>query len=398
MTALMPANDDRGLHLSRRGPVIELLLSNRDGSSGSLAGASMCGATLRLSPVDPVATIAPDALGGAQVAIVEVSVDDPQSLARFQQVAASAGIPVLAAVYEAPLALVRTLLRTGAHDVLPLPLDLKELELAVTPLLASTAASVATVSRGKLVTVIKSGGGVGATAMLTQLAMIHSRRQSDQAKGSCLVDLDVQFGDAAFQLDLRPSLSLTNLLEAGSRVDGAMLQAAAVTHGSGLDVIGSPGEILPLDSFDCEQVLDLIDLALEQFATVFVDLPSNWTDWSMSLVARSDLVLLFTELSVPALRQARRQLDLIASQDLHDLDVRVVLNRHEAGFMKKIRPADAEQALGRPVSYTLTNEPDLVRAAIDQGLAISEVRRRSSLAKDLERVADGVAALVRQER
>ncbi len=37
---------------------------------------------------------------------------------------------------------------------------------------------------------------------------------------ACLVDLDVQFGDVAFQLGLRPKLSLVDLLEAGARLDG----------------------------------------------------------------------------------------------------------------------------------------------------------------------------------
>ncbi len=53
---------------------------------------------------------------------------------------------------------------------------------------------------------------------------------------------------------------------------------------------------------------EIVDLATREFGTVFVDLPTNWTNWSLSLVARSDLVLLVTELTVAGLNRARRQL------------------------------------------------------------------------------------------
>ena len=36
---------------------------------------------------------------------------------------------------------------------------------------------------------------------------------------------------------------------------------------------------------------------MREFGTVFVDLPTNWTNWSLSLLARSDLVLLVTEMT-----------------------------------------------------------------------------------------------------
>jgi pilus assembly protein CpaE len=84
---------------------------------------------------------------------------------------------------------------------------------------------------------------------------------------------------------------------------------------------------MPLEAMTSEQILSVIDLATAEYGTVFVDLPANWTNWSMSLLARSDLILMVTELRVPSLHRARRQLDLLASQDMGELDVRVILNR-----------------------------------------------------------------------
>ena len=137
----------------------------------------------------------------------------------------------------------------------------------------------------------------------------------------------MQFGDVAFQLGLQPKLSVLDLLEAGARLDADLLRATTIEHPSGLKVIAAPPELMPLEGMPSEQLLAIVDLATREFGTVFVDLPTNWTNWSLSLVARSDLVLLVTELSVAACSRARRQLDLLQTQDLGQLDVRVVVNR-----------------------------------------------------------------------
>ena len=116
--------------------------------------------------------------------------------------------------------------------------------------------------------------------------------------------------------------------------------------------------------------MQIVELATREFGTVFVDLPTNWTNWSLSLVARSDLVLLVTELTVAGLNRAKRQLDLLESQDLGELDVRVVVNRYEKSLARTIRPADVREALGRDIAYTIANDFALMRAAIDRGVPI----------------------------
>jgi pilus assembly protein CpaE len=212
------------------------------------------------------------------------------------------------------------------------------------------------------------------------------------------VDLDVQFGDVAFQLGLQPKLSLMDLIEAGGRLDGELIRATTTEHRSGLKVIAAPTEMMPLEGLSNEHLIEIVDHATREFGTVFIDLPTNWTNWSLSLVARSDVVLLVTELSVAGLNRARRQLRLLESQDLDGLDVRVVVNRFDKSQSRSIRPTDVRQALGRDISYTVTNDFALLRSAIDQGIPISEVKRKSATAKDLDTIDEGLVAALGLER
>lgn len=149
---------------------------------------------------------------------------------------------------------------------------------------------------------------------------------------------------------------------------------------------------MPLEAMTSEQILSVIDLATAEYGTVFVDLPANWTNWSMSLLARSDLILMVTELRVPSLHRARRQLDLLASQDMGELDVRVILNRSEKGLFRSLGPADAERVLRRPVSFTIANDHATMSQAIDRGVPLSEVKRKCPLVKDIDTLEQGVSA------
>jgi pilus assembly protein CpaE len=380
---------------SKREQAVHLYLSGADGDAAELAAARVAGLPIYLNVIPTSDWINPEELSGAAAAVIQVDSDSAASIKRFQKLASAVETPLIAASYEPPLALVRSLIRAGAHDVVPLPLNFEDVETSLGPLIEDLKRrrSEAGIARNaKLVSFIKGDGGVGATAIMSQLAIRFAEREAAHRRETCLIDLDVQFGDVAFQLGLQPKLSLIELLDAGARLDGDLVRATTTDHASGLKVIASPPEMMPLEGIQGDHVLRVVDQATREFGTVFVDLPSNWTNWSLSLVARSDLVILVTELTVTGLNRARRQLSLLDSQDLGNLDVRVVVNRFEKSLARTISLADASQALGREVGYTIANDYQLMCAAIDRGVPIREVKRKTAVARDLDTLDAGIAA------
>ncbi|HET7708018.1 MAG TPA: pilus assembly protein CpaE [Sphingomicrobium sp.] len=400
MSVINPNETAKSWKPHRKDAAVHLYLTGAEGDAAALIGARVAGFPLHLSLIPVTEWIDPEELSGCAAAIVQVDPNTPASIKRFQKLAAATETPLIAAAYDPPLALVRSLVRAGAHDVVPLPLDIADLETSVAPVRdeLSRQASAATASTAKLVSVIKSVGGVGATALLSQLAIRFAENESRHGREACLIDLDVQFGDVAFQLGLRPNLSIADLFEAGARIDGELLRATTTSHSSGLRVIASPPEMMPIESLQSDHLIEIVTLAKREFGTVFVDLPSNWTNWSLSLLAQSDIVLLVTELSVASLNRARRQIDLIRAQELDDLDVRVVVNRFEKGLLRTIRESDVREALGHDIAYTIANEPHIMRAAVDRGVPINEVKRRSAIAKDLDQLDSGLAAALGLKR
>jgi pilus assembly protein CpaE len=377
-----------------------VFVSAIDSVDGELAGGRVGGYPVELNVVPVTEWIDPAGLAGAAAAVIQVDADSAASIKRFEKLAQTVQTPLIAAAHNPPLALVRALLRTGAQDVIPLPLALAELETALQPLRAKLAERVeaAPVSTGKLVSVVKSVGGVGATALLCQLAIRFARSEAGRERQACLIDLDLQFGDVAFQLGLKAKFSLLDLLEAGPRLDGDLLRATTTEHASGLRVIASPPEMMPLEGMPTDQLMRIIELARREFECVFIDLPTNWTNWSLSAAAQSDLVLLVTEQTVAGISRAKRQLKLFESQDLGDLEVRIVINRFEKSLTKTIRPSDVRDALGLDIAYTIANDFPLMRTAIDRGIPIDELKRKSAVGKDLDALDVGLAAALGLER
>lgn len=336
-----------------------------------------------------ISTLAPDArvdavqLDAACLLILEIRPDLPKSLDRLKQIRAShPDLPIIAAIRDANLTLVRALLKQGVRDVVALPLAQSDLAAIIAEVCFELdAAKAAEVEQGQLISVLKSIGGVGATTVATHLA--GELAANNRGKGVCLIDLDLQFGNAGAYLGLSSQLSIADLIAAGSRIDRELLRSVVSKADSGLNVIAAPMDIMPLESANAEQMLRIIELAREEYDHVILDLPTNWTNWSLSLVALSDVVFLVAELSVASLRQAKRQLQLLANQDIVGANIHVIANRVEKKMFRTINLDDAAQALGHSIEFSIHNDYPLVRAAHDQGVLINAIRARSKISADI---------------
>lgn len=323
------------------------------------------------------------ALAGAKILVLEVSPDRPESLERLSAVRdLYPQLPIIAAVRDANLPLVRTLLKQGVRDVVGLPLPHTELIEILKEISTELQAELSSeLKQGQLVTIMKSIGGVGATTVATHLASQLAAHNTSHSV--CVFDLDLQFGDAASYLGLSNQLSVADLLAAGSRIDGELLRSVVSQTPQGLNVLAAPADMMPMEAVNAEQILRIIDLARAEYDYVVLDLPTNWTNWTLSLAARSTAIFLIVELSVASLRQAKRQLQLLTNQGISSKLINIVANRVEKRLFRAIDLESASQALGHPVELSIHNDYPLVRAAHDQGVLIQEIRSKSKIIGDI---------------
>lgn len=384
-TPLDPGKERR---LQLPAPLTVLAASEQIAALRGAAGAPWIDSA-KLIPLEPHEGITDAHLFGAGIVVVHIDPAVPASMDRVERVRAlRPELPQIVALESADLRLVRTLVRQGVADVVSLPLSPEELLQAVIAVMeVQSAKDGPRAGLAPLVAVTRSQGGGGATTLVTHLAASFADPDAEQPN-VCLLDLDIQYGRVAEVLGLSPKRTLTDLLEAGARLDDSLLRSVAAPHASGVAVIAAPEEILPLESIDAEQLRRTIELARQEFDFVFIDLPSNLTNWNLSILAEADAILMLAEQTIASLRQARRRLDLFRSVGIDRRTVSVVVNRMERRLFGTISLADVEKALDHPVLGGLHADVQSMGPAQDQGVLVNQVRAKSAYAADVTNLAE----------
>jgi pilus assembly protein CpaE len=300
-------------------------------------------------------------------------------------------VPVVATAADATLQDVRQLMRLGVVDVVPQPVSESDLAAALDYAGHSKAVDDSDgEGRGRIISFLKSSGGVGATTIAVQTSFLLAQRFKGEAAQVCLLDFDVQHGTGAIYMDMDNRVGLADLVGSPERLDGSLLRSVMGRHESGVDVLAAPADLMPLDAVGLDFIDNCLRVATKEYRYVIVDLPAAFTDWSTRVLKASDTVALVTQLTVPSVRQARRLLDVLTMSGLEGLPTKLLVNRYEKGWGKSVRLKQAEKALGRPADFCIVNDYQTVSEAVNQGVPLSKIARRSKVEKSLRQFVDAV--------
>ena len=308
-----------------------------------------------------------------------------------------AKLSVVATSSDATLEGVRRLMRLGVADFLPQPIAQADL-LGALEYAARKAhrAEAGHRSRAKIFSFIKPVGGVGATMLAVQSAYC-LRSLGGKDSEVCLMDLDLQFGNAAVYQDLQSKFSVLDILQSPGELDGAYLRDVMAHHSSGIDLLAAPLTLESLEVLNPDLVANLLEVAGQEYDYVVIDMPQALTDWTQVVLDRSDMIFLVTELSVAAIRQSRRLLDILRERGLVDTRIAILVNRYESRWGKKVSVKEAEKALGRRIDYFVPNDYKIVNAALNEGVRLSEIKPRSKVEKQIGAVFASVLKDLRRK-
>ena len=298
---------------------------------------------------------------------------------------------------DVPFEKVRRLMRSGALDILPRPL--KEDEFLVALEAAFVRVSNAKIGgggalTGKILTFMKACGGVGGTTLAVQTAHALVGRGNKKRK-VCLIDFDLQFGNVAMYLDIEEGGDLSDLLRPPSEIDATLFSSVSTTHSSGIDIVAAPQTVWSLDSISPEQAQKIVEVASQIYDYVIVDLPEYWTDWSKQILDQAHAVVLVMQMTVAAVRHARRRIDLLQSEGMGNVPVFIVANRFKKPTMftsEAIKQDEVEKALGHVIDFALPSNFKIVNEAQTHGIPIAEAEGARKFAAEMNKIAESISA------
>jgi pilus assembly protein CpaE len=312
---------------------------------------------------------------GCQVVLVVAS-DTAETALRQVALLVAAGARVVLAGTSKDPDLILGAMRAGAREFV-VSSDAAELRRVV----LAQARPGEVPGQGELITIFPTRGGVGATTIAANLGGALQRRGSP----TCLVDLDLHLGDVLSFLDLTGGDCVTDVIANLARLDAQLLDTSLTRHSSGLRVLAQSGKVEQAEGVRSEQVVAMLDLLRQHHRHLLVDGVNGFDERALAVLDVSQHIVLVLTQDVPAVRSGKRCLELFRRLGYDDRKIKVVVNRYQR--QSKISSEVVSEALGLPVSHTLSNDFASAIESINRGVMLQELSPRSPLTRDLEALA-----------
>src|SRR3954467_12116645 len=205
--------------------------------------------------------------------------------------------------------------------------------------------------QGRLVTVFSPKGGTGKTVLSTNISASLAKHWGKRA---LLLDLDLQFGDAAIMLGIEPEKTIYDLVTAPGELDSEKLAGYTTRHACGLDVLPAP-----LRPEDAELVTEakigrLLEVARTSYDVIVVDTSPFFHGPMLATLDQTDELLLVCSLDVPTIKNVRLSLQTLELLSFPMKKVHIVLNR--ANSKVGMKESEVETALERKMTYQVPSD------------------------------------------
>jgi pilus assembly protein CpaE len=232
-----------------------------------------------------------------------------------------------------------------------------------------------------MICVLGPKGGIGKTMVCCNLALTLLSRRSRVV----LVDLDLQFGDVALSLGLRPERTIYDLATSGGSLDANKVDAFLITHHTGLKVLAAPIRPDQTGAISTEFMTDVISVLRSEYEYIVVDTPPSFSPEVIAAVDASTFVVMVGMLDALSLKNAKLGLETLDLMGYPSDRVRVVLNR--ANTSVGITNRDVANILERSPEVLIPSSRDIT-TSVNEGNPIVLSQKRSDAARSFNALAD----------
>jgi pilus assembly protein CpaE len=306
-----------------------------------------------------------------------------------------AEVPILAVTSTDDVEERIRLLEAGADDVMIRPIDERELDARVEALdlrhrrskeLRPSNTLVAATRRPgrRLIAVYSPKGGVGTTTVAVNVALAIAARMPDAV---AIVDLTPMAGHVATHLDIKPKLTISDLLrDSQGMISPEILRTTYLTrHANGVQVLAGAPAPSPTPLMSGEEATRTLEGVLTAVPNVVVDLGSHLDERVVaSLEAADDVVVVVTP-DFPALKATVSFFEYLGEAGPRVAEPTIVVN--EVYALQTLTPGDIENALGRRVAIRIPYDPLLYLRAANQGTPVFASAPTSQPARRYDQLA-----------
>ena len=235
---------------------------------------------------------------------------------------------------------------------------------------------------GKIITVMAPKGGAGKTMTAVNVAL-QLAMWGDPSR-VVIVDADLQFGDVCISMRVEPTHTIVEAARRLDQLDFDLLESLLSTHESGLRVLSGPPEPALADTVSTPVMIRVIGMLKHMFDYVVIDTAPFLDEPVLSILERSDDVLLVVEMDLPSVKNSKLALDTLKLLDFPMERIKLVLNRYNS--KARLDSDELERTLELEVQAAVASNK-MVPRAVNEGEPVVSLYPRSQVARDLRAVA-----------
>jgi len=216
--------------------------------------------------------------------------------------------------------------------------------------------------RGKVIAVLGSKGGSGASTIAVNLAV--ALRDETKARVA-LVDANLEFGDVGVLLNLPSNRTIADLVSGKAEIDEEVLDGTMTSHSSAIKVLLAPSrpELAELVKPDhLKKIMELLD---KSYDFIVVDLWKSFQETTIFFLDHADLILLASTTDLPSIKNARLVFELTEQLGYPPTKTLFVLNK-DAG-RTGVSTKDIEGSIKHPVGMILPKDERSTALASNRG-------------------------------
>ncbi len=278
------------------------------------------------------------------------------------------------------IGLYRELMRNGISEYLVAPVSMVDLLGAVASIFVDPDAE----PLGRSIAFIGAKGGSGSSTIAHNCAFGISTLFSTE---TILADLDLPYGTANIDFDQDPPQGMAEAVYAPDRLDEVFLDRLLAKCSDHLSLLAAPslldrGFDLGQDSFQ-----PVVDVLVQSAPMTVLDVPHAWNEWTRSLLANVDEVVITAVPDLANLRNTKNMFDAMRKLRPNDKQPHLILNQVGMPKRPEIAPADFCDPIEVDPIAIIPFDAQLFGTAANSGRMISETDPKSPTAEIFSQIS-----------
>ncbi|WP_106450270.1 AAA family ATPase [Trichococcus alkaliphilus] len=234
---------------------------------------------------------------------------------------------------------------------------------------------------GQVYTVFSTKGGVGKTFVSINLAASLAKKQDARV---VLLDLDLDFGNAALALNLYPKFTISDVVDDIRNIDSDLIESYLMPHESGIKVLPANLQQQMNDYMNAEHIRIILESLRESFDYIVVDMPARFVDKVMPALALADTLLVVTTPEISSVRNVKALLATLMDLNFPQSKVKIILNKEQ--IRGDIKQKDIELTLNKKVDAAIGFDYQKVLSSLNRGIPLVSEYPKNVVSKNIEKL------------